>query len=538
MRTRIKTSLLFAALIIVFACDDSAAEPESSYLEVNTVDLSFDEQTTQSLNIEANGRWNVKMIKGGTNFSVTPTQGIGPGEITIKLERTTSKAVSGKLQINYLDERKDEQSIYREIKMEAGELNIASTQNITFTRRIAEIPVDINWIGAWTAELSDTENYSIDNESGEGYNRINVRVNNIREAGNADLVIIPAEHPRVKVKVKINSDKSFSYESLNEATVGEGIDIVFLGDGFTEEDIENGKWDMALDTIRAYMFETEPFKTYKKHFNIYALPHPFEGTLYGDGEVKTELATYNPDKGLGESIEMKRDVISKYAFENTPVSKNKKDFSKMLVCLLLNADKGTYSGWCSRNIINPTSFLCMGIAPCNTFAKYCHRSIFTHELMGHGFGGFLDEYYGSESGTGTWPEDEIPTKIENWTKWDDGWNLCYSDSDPTKIPENWWKLSQIDEYKPYVGFYEGGHAMFRYGVWRCTWHSVMNSSGEGGGSHWYNYYSPVQREILLYRIYKLSGMEKEYSLDKFIEYDVINREMDAKYKKIDEEWQK
>ena len=43
----------------------------------------------------------------------------------------------------------------------------------------------------------------------------------------------------------------------------------------------------------------------------------------------------------------------------------------------------------------------------------------------------------------------------------------------------------------------------------------------------------VQREILLSRIYKLSGREEEYSLQTFLDWDVINRETDIYYKALD-----
>ncbi len=62
----------------------------------------------------------------------------------------------------------------------------------------------------------------------------------------------------------------------------------------------------------------------------------------------------------------------------------------------------------------------------------------------------------------------------------------------------------------------------------------MNSHGLGSdlAVQAYKYYSPVQREILVYRIYKLAGLEEEYTLQTFLDYDVINREMDEYYTKL------
>lgn len=36
------------------------------------------------------------------------------------------------------------------------------------------------------------------------------------------------------------------------------------------------------------------------------------------------------------------------------------------------------------------------------------------------------------------------------------------------------------------------------------------------------YYNPVQRELILKQIYKLAGLEEEYSLQTFLDYDQNN----------------
>jgi len=36
------------------------------------------------------------------------------------------------------------------------------------------------------------------------------------------------------------------------------------------------------------------------------------------------------------------------------------------------------------------------------------------------------------------------------------------------------------------------------------------------------YYNPVQRELILRKIYQLSGLEEEYSLQTFLDYDKNN----------------
>ena len=57
MKRYITTGLLLAAFTAgMSACDDDVAEVVTPSLEVNEKVLSFDEETTQKLTIEANGR--------------------------------------------------------------------------------------------------------------------------------------------------------------------------------------------------------------------------------------------------------------------------------------------------------------------------------------------------------------------------------------------------------------------------------------------------------------------------------------------------
>ena len=541
MKRYITTGLLLASFTAgMSACDDDVAEVVTPSLEVNEKVLSFDEETTQKLTIEANGRWDVKAIKDSANFIITPAEGTGHGEVTITLDRVKAEPINGYLKITYLDGTDEGLQVARGVKLTAPGLDMrVAPRNITFIPQVkyTEAPVRVEWAGQWTAELSDTTWYSLDRTSGEGFGEVNVRLKEkaYKKAKEVELYIIPAEYPKVKVPVKIGRKiddfQNGKYVTLNKASVGKGIDIVFVGDGFTAEDMkEGGKWQQSLDTINTYMFEIEPFKSYRNHFNVYAIAHPFEGSLYVDTVVKTPLCTYDRTQTSVDNA-LKRDLraISEYAFKNTPVSAEKENFSQMVVCLWINADASSYGGVCSTNMAFPQDSWCMAIAPCGIFADFCKRSIFTHELLGHGFGGFLDEYF---SGNKDFPEEGAQQQMGIWKERGVNMNVCYSDSDPERIPANWFALSQLDEYKDYVGFWEGA---FNHGrkIWRSTNHSVMNSHGVGGGAVWYGYYSPVQREILLSRIYKLSGREEEYSLQTFLDWDVINRETDIYYKALD-----
>ena len=180
MKRYITTGLLLAAFTAgMSACDDDVAEVVTPSLEVNEKVLSFDEETTQKLTIEANGRWDVKAFKDSANFIITPAEGTGHGEVTITLDRVKAEPINGYLKITYLDGTDEGLQVARGVKLTAPGLDMrVAPRNITFIPQVkyTEAPVRVEWAGQWTAELSDTTWYSLDRTSGEGFGEVNVRL--------------------------------------------------------------------------------------------------------------------------------------------------------------------------------------------------------------------------------------------------------------------------------------------------------------------------------------------------------------------------
>lgn len=58
---------------------------------------------------------------------------------------------------------------------------------------------------------------------------------------------------------------------IHQATKGNGINIVMLGDGFNDKDIENRKYDEVLEKASEHLFTEEPMKSLKEYFNVYSV---------------------------------------------------------------------------------------------------------------------------------------------------------------------------------------------------------------------------------------------------------------------------
>lgn len=62
-------------------------------------------------------------------------------------------------------------------------------------------------------------------------------------------------------------DKQF--ETLQRATKGKGIDIVLIGEAFTDVDIATGYYKQVMEFAMESFFAIEPTKSYREYFNVH-----------------------------------------------------------------------------------------------------------------------------------------------------------------------------------------------------------------------------------------------------------------------------
>ena len=58
-----------------------------------------------------------------------------------------------------------------------------------------------------------------------------------------------------------------------ERELTNGFNLIFLGDGFTSDDLiaETGVFDLAVEEACEALFAVEPYKTYKEYFNVWSV---------------------------------------------------------------------------------------------------------------------------------------------------------------------------------------------------------------------------------------------------------------------------
>lgn len=70
---------------------------------------------------------------------------------------------------------------------------------------------------------------------------------------------------------------------LQQATEGKGVNIVLLGDGFTDRDFASGKYDKVMQQAKENLFNTEPMKSFRHLFNVYTVKAVSKNNVFIEG---------------------------------------------------------------------------------------------------------------------------------------------------------------------------------------------------------------------------------------------------------------
>ena len=282
--------------------------------------------------------------------------------------------------------------------------------------------------------------------------------------------------------------------TLQKATVGKGIDIVFMGDAYTDKDMApGGLYETVMRQSMEEFFAVEPYKTFRDRFNVYAVKVVSKNGWIGDGYT-TALTTR-----FGEGSEVFCDYEKCYEYAlKVPSIKSREN---LLVCVLVNSKRhaGTARMFDDGKQTSVVALSSNGNDP-SLFG-----STLRHEAGGHGFAFLGDEYVTSSEAV---PQSHVEQYSEQAARL--GWwqNIDFT-NDPSKI--KWSVFLSDDRYKDEVGIYEGG--LYGKGVWRPSENSIMNMNFGG--------FNAPSRWAIYKRIMELSG--EEASFDKFLEYDAVNR---------------
>lgn len=281
--------------------------------------------------------------------------------------------------------------------------------------------------------------------------------------------------------------------TLQEKGVGNGVNIVIMGDCFDAKDISEGKYLQAMQDAYTYFFDIEPYLTYKDYFNVYTVFGMSADS--GMGTVNTiREARFGSQYTLNEGVSPDFETVFAGAC-TAPINDN---VSNTLIILVENSYE--YSGLCYMWGDGSAVAICpMSSDP----APYDFRGIVHHEAGGHGFGKLADEYIYHNAFIQSCdclccPHVDDVNRMKSYGFYT---NISLTGS-MQEVP--WSHMIYDPQYSNVVDVYEGAY-MHTRGVWRSEATSCMNNN--------IPYYNAISRESMVKRIMKYAG--EEYSFEAF-----------------------
>ena len=283
---------------------------------------------------------------------------------------------------------------------------------------------------------------------------------------------------------------------LQQATIGKGIDIVFMGEPFVDKDMEpGGKYEKKMNSALEQFFAYEPYKSLRNRFNVYEVKvvSPNEALA---ADARTALNT------TGDIFEYAQKAIGA-------------DADQMMVCVFYNSEGSFCRSY--TNMYEDGSFI--------AFIKDAVGPVLNHEV-GHGFG-LLDEYVEGNYQDLTMPEEKKIELDEKYEKYGWGANVDWRNDASTV---RWAKFLKDERYvDAELGLFEGS-GLYGYGAYRPTENSMMRYNNAP--------FNAPSRESIYKRIMKLSeGDDWEYDYETFVEFDLSTHPYGglAKLRKIQEQ---
>lgn len=286
---------------------------------------------------------------------------------------------------------------------------------------------------------------------------------------------------------------------LQQATLGKGLPIVIMGDGFIDTEIADGTYDKVMDKAWENLFTEEPLKSLRDYFNVYAITAVSPNNNFGNG-YKTAFSC-ELEGGASTGISGDDEAVIEYVESIDGV-----DLEGALAVVILNSS--AYAGTTYFGYSSGTKMVEFAIAYCpviDNLESESFRQVLMHEAVGHGFTKLEDEYSYRENGS--IPTSEITTvqylQSLGWAQ-----NVDFT-TDEEKVL--WSEFINDDHYaSEEIGIYEGA-CTYISGVYRPTYESMMNSNTSG-------FNAPSRKAM--YDMVMKRAMQQEPTFEEFVTFDL------------------
>lgn len=511
---KIKSFLFFfLCLFLITACSDDEVNPEFSVKTTGNVVLASESNSKVTISFTSAREWKADCSADWVDLS--PASGdAGEATITVTADKnstTSSRNATIILLSGSLQER-------IQLTQEAAEADFVELEKNTY-----DMPVE-----GGTVEIEFSTNLGQDEFSIYGSRvdwltqdvqtravskfvvRLRVLANTDKGPRNAEINFVRNTDSKTLATATIlqegtSSSSSTDYSSdksvqtLQRASIGNGIPIVIMGDGFIDTEIADGTYTRVMQKTLENLFSEEPISSLRDYFNVYAVTAVSKNNAFGSGYETAFSCVLEGGGSTGISGDDR--TIQQYA-----ECVNGIDINEALVVVILNTSvhAGTTSWYMSRDGSDGFDFSIAYCPVIRNLDSESFRQVLTHEAVGHGFAKLQDEYAYREQGT--IPDEEIST-IRNMQAW--GWaqNVDFT-TEPDKVL---WSafLSDARYSLEGLGVFEGA-CTYINGAYRPTEDSMMSSNTIG-------FNAPSRKEIYDRVMEKGMGVVPTY--EDFVAFD-------------------
>ncbi|MDR0796981.1 MAG: hypothetical protein LBE79_13190 [Tannerella sp.] len=293
---------------------------------------------------------------------------------------------------------------------------------------------------------------------------------------------------------------------LQSATVGRGVNIILMGDGYTLKDMDKqtGKYELDMRAAADHFFSVYPYTVYRDYFNVYmiaAISNQEGISIESTGKKVDNRFESIWEGGRSTGIDCNSDIVREYvraipAFSFAAMN-------NLTVIMPINAN--IYAGTCHMELTYEDYGNGFSISMCPVGSDF--KEVVVHEAGGHGFAKLIDEYYDHPA---YFPNETIPDEykdeINEWKRYGGMENVdFYSDIKLT----SWKGFAGIAKYHM-VSAFEGAY-MYGKGIWRPEYNSCMNNN--------VLYFNAPSRWAIVRRIMRLAGIN--HSFAQFLQDDRI-----------------
>ena len=295
---------------------------------------------------------------------------------------------------------------------------------------------------------------------------------------------------------------------LQKHSKGNGVPVVFMGDGFLDKDIESGYYRQAMEKGMELFFTEEPVRSLREYFDVWMVTAVSQNNAFGGG-YSTKFACVLAGNG-STLISGNHDMVETYTNLVPEIGGNTQLFNETIAIVILNSNE--YAGTCYFGFSGAGEFA-IGYCPMiDHINSENFRRVLCHECIGHGFTKLLDEYAYESQGTIPASEIESTRRMQQM-----GWaaNVDFTNSRENVLWKQFINDARYkgkDAFGEELGVYEGACTYWR-GAYRPTNQSMMNSNIHG--------FNAPSREAIYKRIMKVAyGSQWQYDYEEFVNFDL------------------